>query len=74
MYEQGTDSSTPSEKLKGIESATVELCSKRPSGLTEIEEVNTLNSQIHLKTNILYLPKEEYTHKAVIKTAKGVEE
>jgi len=34
MYEQGTDSIIPSENWKEIESATVELCWRRPSGLT----------------------------------------
>jgi hypothetical protein len=34
MYEHGTDSVIPSENLKEIESATVELCWSRPSGLT----------------------------------------
>lgn len=34
MYEQGTDSIISSENWKEIESATVELCWRRPSGLT----------------------------------------
>jgi hypothetical protein len=34
MYEHGTDSVIPSENWKEIESATVELCWRRPSGLT----------------------------------------
>ena len=34
MYEQGTDSVIPSANWKETESATVELCSRRPSGLT----------------------------------------
>jgi len=34
MYEQGIDLVTPSANLKDIESATVELCCKPPSGLT----------------------------------------
>lgn len=38
MYEQGTVSVMPSENSKEVESATVELCSKRPSGLTGEEE------------------------------------
>lgn len=35
MYEHGTDSVIPSENWKETESATVELCWRRPSGLTE---------------------------------------
>jgi len=40
MYEQGTDSVTPSAKLNKVESATVELCNRRPSGLTVYKSKN----------------------------------
>jgi len=42
MYEHGTDSVIPSENWNEIESATVELCCRRPSGLTG----STANIQI----------------------------
>ena len=47
MYEQGTELSMPSANWKATESATVELCKRRPSGLTE----NEIDTQYKLSTH-----------------------
>ena len=46
MNEHGTDSVMPLEKWKDTEFVTVELCSSRPSGLTD-EERNEVVSLMH---------------------------
>lgn len=64
MYEQGTDSVTSSENWKETESATVELCRRRPSGLTDDKEmkiwiVNHAWKNNHWKQTHLVLSKTE---------------
>ncbi|VFQ93108.1 unnamed protein product [Cuscuta campestris] len=51
MYEKGTDSVFPSENWKGAESATDELCSRRPSGLTTRKTHQQLDSSISVFKN-----------------------
>lgn len=52
MYEHGTDLVIPSENWKGVESATVELCRRRPSGLTG-DETNNKSLDMVLQSNEL---------------------
>ena len=48
MYEQGTEAVMPSENSKEIESARVELCRRRPSGLTEKEKIEFISTGAHI--------------------------